>query len=129
MCQRCGMFVCGECVQIRAEDVFCFDCARILDRPAPRRALVAFGLAAAPPLLIVVLTFAVGRLGALGGFALGVPLCAVAVALLLEERSARRRADAPAKGPFFSLGWGMLALDFAALAVVTFFVVRQVLGR
>ncbi len=119
VCQRCGAFVCGECVNIRAEDVFCGDCARLLDRPRSARAKVALGLAAAPVPLTAVMSFAFGGIGTGIGLGLLIPLSAAAVALLLQER----RAQTP-RGAAYLLGWIAVALDALAIAAVLAVLVR-----
>jgi hypothetical protein len=111
VCQRCGAFACGDCLQIRSEDAFCADCGRILDRPAPARSMVALTFAAAPVPVVLVLA-AFGGMGKLIGLGLSGLLMATAFAMLLQERSARRQGRALAKGAFYSsLTWLMLALD------------------
>ena len=119
VCQRCGVFVCGECVFIRTEDVFCADCARILDRPAPARPKWAFAFAAAPGPVAVALSFVAGSIGFLVGAGLLLPLTACALALILQERSARRAGQSPRAGAFYPLTWMMLAVDL--LGVVGLF--------
>lgn len=123
LCQRCGTFVCGECVHIRSEDVYCVDCAAILDRPAPKRPRVAFALAFAPAPLALALTFVAGGIGTLIGVGLLLPLTVSALALMLQVRSARARGESALKGAFYPLTWGMLAIDLLASValVVAFF--------
>jgi hypothetical protein len=125
VCQRCGTFVCGECVHIRAEDVYCADCARILDRPAPVRPKLAFALAAAPGPLLVALGLFAGGFARLLGLALFLPLAASALALILQERAARIRGQSPRKGAFYPLTWAMLAVDLLGVLGLLLFVVRR----
>lgn len=127
VCQRCGLFVCGECVDIRAEDVFCADCARILDRPAPARPKWAFAFAAAPGPVAIALSYGAGVIGTLVGIGLAVPLSSCALALILQERSARRASKSPRGGAFYPLTWVMLALDL--LAMLGFFALIQLRGK
>ena len=129
VCQRCGTFICGECVHIRAEDEFCADCALILDRPAPTRPKLAFGLAVAPLPLGVALTLSAGTVGTLVGLALLLPLIASALALILQERAARQRGQAPLTGRFYPLSWVMIALDLLATAALVVFVLRAAAHR
>ena len=125
ICQRCGTFSCGECVNIRAEDVYCADCAVILDRPPPTRPKLAFGLALAPGPLAFGLTFVAGGIGTLIGLGLLVPLSAGALALILQERTARRRDPARLAGAFYPLTWAMLTLDLAVTVMLALFIGRH----
>lgn len=125
VCQRCGTFVCGECVNIRSEDVFCPDCARILDRPPPTRPKLAFGLAVAPAPLAAALTFFVGGLGTLVGLGLLLPLIATALALLIQERSARSKGKSAFEGAFYPLAWATLAVDLVGTVGLLVFIARH----
>ncbi len=33
LCQRCGRFLCGDCVELVREEVYCADCAQRMDLP------------------------------------------------------------------------------------------------
>ena len=98
---------------IRDEDLYCGACSKVLNRPASSRPLAAFAIAASgvPALLVVPRAMPFGLVGVVL-LVLGSP---VALALLLQERGARRRKETSAKGPFFLLAW--LALGFDALVI------------
>jgi hypothetical protein len=113
VCQRCGTFVCGECVQIRSEDEFCSDCAKLLDRPPSRRPRVAFLCAILPCPLFVALVSTVPVVGLLLGLAVAVLLFAIGLTVILQERSARARGESSSKGVLYPLTWALLALDVA----------------
>jgi hypothetical protein len=34
VCQRCGRFLCGDCVELAADEVYCADCAPKVNQPA-----------------------------------------------------------------------------------------------
>jgi hypothetical protein len=38
LCQRCGRFLCGECVELVGEDAYCADCAARVNVPASKLA-------------------------------------------------------------------------------------------
>lgn len=78
LCERCGRFVCGECVSLRADKTWCVDCAGKPAGPS-RRATAA--------LVIAVV-----------GFLCGTPLSLVAIVLGLIEQRAIERGDASADG-------------------------------
>lgn len=98
VCQRCGSFVCSGCIEIRNEDVYCADCAKVLDRPASKLSAVLVGLSGAWLLFLLamagVVAFSSGRIPPLLiGFTLigTAPLAALMVALWIVERLAQKR--------------------------------------
>jgi hypothetical protein len=113
LCQRCGSFICGECVNIRLEDAFCPACAALMDRPPSRRAKIAFALALAAPCFV---------LTGFAGLSLAM-LClpAAALALLLQEASLRRRGESVAKGPWFTPAVILVSIDIALSATLVGF--------
>ncbi len=122
-CQRCGAFVCGECTQIRDEDVFCPGCIPFLDRPPSARAVHALRCAIAVPLLFGVGAATSGLLGVASVLlTLVAPMVAfaTAVVLLLREALARVRGEVPSRGWVYAVAWVVTAIDFllAATAVV-----------
>ena len=119
VCQRCGSFVCGECSNIRDEDVYCGDCALLLDRRPSGRPLAAFVLASAgaPGLLLTsILPFGFGPIVGVLVFLMVGP--GIALSLLLAERAARKRKETPARGVFYRPAWVALSIDFALFLTV-----------
>ena len=125
VCQRCGAFVCGECVNIRAEDIYCPACVPFLDRPASPRSARALISALVGPVVLLTSGF-----GPTPARLLGAPLfllaSAIALALLLQERAARHRKQAPAKGFLYPLAWLAIGLD--ALLLVGLLAIIQTSG-
>lgn len=108
VCQRCGTFVCGDCLELREGEPFCPDCfMRAKTGGASGRAIAALVL---------------GIIGLNCAFLPGV----VGLVLSQQELAAIERGEAPQTGRSLArgarvLGWinvGLLAL--AACAVVVF---------
>lgn len=75
---------------------------------------MAFALAATPgPLVAAALLFG-GAYPPLVAAALAVPLSASSLALMLQERAARRRGESPSRGIFYPLTWALLGIDLVA---------------
>lgn len=96
VCERCGRFVCGDCVSFRGEKTWCSECA-LQPASASRRATAA---------LIV----------ALAGCFFCLPLSLLAIALGRVEQLAIERGEAPREG----LGRARWALRLGVLQVVLF---------
>ena len=47
VCQRCGRFLCGDCVELVDEDAYCADCAPRVNVPASKLSKVGLCIAAA----------------------------------------------------------------------------------
>lgn len=104
VCQRCGSFVCSGCIEIRNEDVYCADCAKVLDQPPSKLSRVLVGLSGAWLLALLsmlgVVAFSRGLIPPIViGFALigTAPLAALMVALWVVERQAQKR-ETPSRG-------------------------------
>lgn len=125
-CARCGTFLCGDCVELRAEESYCQDCARRLDAPASAKAKWAcalttlsfpgmFLLGFVPPLR-------------LPGFVLGVLALVLGVALALTERAKLARGEISQRSrPWLYAAAGGAVLSGGAVAFVVFVLVRTIL--
>lgn len=125
-CQRCGAFVCGECTNIRDEDVYCPGCVPFLDRPPSPRAVHALRCALAAPILCAIGVLARGLLGQASiALTLAAPVVAfgVALAFVTRETLARARAEVPKRGKVFPIAWALVGVDFL-LGVATLVVWR-----
>jgi len=96
LCERCGRFVCGDCVSFRGEKTWCSECA-LQPAGASTRATGA---------LIV----------AVAGFFFCVPLSLLAIVLGRLEQLAIERGEAPPDG----LGRARWALRLGVIQVVLF---------
>jgi hypothetical protein len=127
-CQRCGAFVCGECTQIRDEDVFCPGCLPFLDRPPSRRPMHALRCAVAGPVLF--------GLGVLTGRYTGpasvlltrvAPVAALAAAggFLLREALGRARGEVAHAGAVYAVAWVLTGLEVLVVAAAVYAVLRS----
>ena len=117
VCQRCGSFVCGECVNIRKEDVYCAACAVILERPGSRRPLLGLLAALLAPLPLLagsiaseVLRSSLGQLPTFAGLLGSVLVWVLAMSLLLYERA---HGEAGARRSLYRVAWAAVWADLA----------------
>jgi hypothetical protein len=123
-CQRCGAFVCGECTNIRDEDVYCADCVKLLDRRIPSRAPGALALTIGALFSQVVAAllpfgFYLGAFVLVGG-------SAIALALMLRERG---DGDPRARKLTYRLAWAALAFNgLIAIGLVAMLMLAMLSG-
>lgn len=107
VCERCGRFVCGDCVVLRDERTLCTECAAAPASASPRATLALV-------------------LGLLG-FVCCVPLSMAAVAVGRVEERAIDRGDAPREG-LRRARWGV-RLGIAQLALFSLLIVSFIAWR
>ncbi|MBI3184441.1 MAG: hypothetical protein HYZ28_20085 [Myxococcales bacterium] len=116
LCRRCGGFLCGECIQLHADEPYCEDCLKVVLRPESRRSLVAVALATASAVLGFYGLVAAAVLLATevkGGPLFVMPAYAPGVAGMVmgyQERAKVRTGEAARKGRIYAdaavyLGW------------------------
>jgi len=141
VCQRCGAFLCGECVELLGEDVLCTACFRRVggDAPPSRRAKASVVLSGVG--LVLGLGLGLGAVLGLGlGAVLGLPgLIGLVIGLigLVIGRGELRRIDAgqsPAVGRRLArvgvvLGWVNFGLFSLAALLVLAAVILTLLNR
>jgi len=109
VCQRCGRFVCGDCANVRNEDLYCSECTPRVDAKPPSTARWALAFA----LLPVPLLFGFRRLHVpLPGFVLAMLAFAVAAKLLSQSRDGKAA---------YWLTWGLQAVNVAWFVVQLLF--------
>lgn len=114
VCQRCGAFVCGTCVNIREEDVFCPSCLPFLaSTRSNRKVRAAVMLGFATPAFLLLSMF-LRRFG-IWLLAAGLLCFLGALLIMIIERSRRAKApDNRARG--YHLAWMALWMDAALIA-------------
>ena len=134
LCQRCGSFVCSDCIEIRKEEVYCQSCAAILDRPPSKRIRAVFWISALwLPVMMLSVVFAlfIGFGLALGLMLLTTPVFAATLGgLWIAELLGQRRGDAPISGRS-RLVWSAafigleLLASLGAVGALVYFVIKR----
>jgi hypothetical protein len=93
LCERCGAFVCGDCLVLLKGRTLCTSCSQVPFGPS-QRAIAAFVLAVL-------------------GWLLCPPFTLVAIPIAWAERAAIERKEAPSEGQ----AWVRLALGFAGVQI------------
>lgn len=125
ICQRCGRFLCEECLELKGDDAFCAQCHGLVGRPQSTRSVVAAGLSGLSVLLGVYAL--IGAAALLLAHVQGAPFFvlpaflpgAAGLSLGYQERGRLARGEAAPKSKIYAdaaiiLGW----VDAAMLAVV-----------
>jgi len=112
VCERCGRFVCGECLDLRDDRTWCAECAATPSKASARASTaLLFGLL---------------------GFSCCAPFSIAAIAMGLAELRAVERGEAPAAGTprlRWAVGLGAAQLCVVVLLVASFIVWRLLRPR
>lgn len=98
LCQRCGRFLCGDCVELVRDEVYCADCAARLDLPpgllAKSALLMTLGAYSAAALL----AFAPSPLAFVGLVIVPGPVALAALVVAIIEWRRIKGGRAPYRG-------------------------------